>query len=432
MQTISVPANERERLAALASYEILDTAPEFAYDEITQLAAQVTGCPIAVVTFIDETRDWMKAKYGVPPEISEAPRDAVPCSATICGSDLLVIPDLHADGRFPSLIAPEQGPSLRFYCGMPLINPDGYALGSLCVLDTEPREFTFQQGEAIRQLARQVVRELELRKHVNQLRHALKALDEAQKQVERERAQSDALLHRTLPAAIAHELKECGRVNPRFFDSATILFVDFESFTRLAERTEPRALVDQIDQFFTAFDAIAERHRLEMLKTIGDAYMCVGGLPEVNRTHPVDACLAAIEIAASMGIANARRETMALPRWDIRIGLHTGPVMAGIVGRRKFSYDVWGDAVNVAARIEAAGATRQINVSESVQHRVQALFDFEPRGTIDIKNKGPTRMYFLTGIKADLAQEAAPHLPGAAFHREAAKLFAGYVPADGA
>ena len=146
-----------------------------------------------------------------------------------------------------------------------------------------------------------------------------------------------------------------GRVTPRFYESATVMFADFQGFTQLTERMDPKGLVEQLDQFFSAFDEITGRQRLEKLKTIGDAYMCAGGLPEVQRTHPVDACLAALELQDYMSRANQQRERLRLPRWELRIGLHTGSVMAGVVGRRKFTYDIWGDAVNVAARMEAAG-----------------------------------------------------------------------------
>ena len=230
------------------------------------------------------------------------------------------------------------------------------------------------------------------------------------------------------PGAIAEELKENERVAPKYCDLATILFTDFEGFTRLAERMAPKALVDQLDQYFSALDEIAERHRLEMLKTIGDSYMCVGGLPELNRTHVVDACLAALEMQAYMARSNQLHEKMRLPRWELRIGLHTGPVMAGVVGRRKFSYDVWGDAVNVAARMTSTGEPGRVNVSDSVFQRVKSLFDLEERGSIEAKNKGLLEMSFLTGIKPELSGDGG-RTPNAAFHQECARLFAGYAPA---
>jgi class 3 adenylate cyclase len=296
-------------------------------------------------------------------------------------------------------------------------------------MDFQPRDLPIEQAESLRRLSRQIVGQLELRRALLEVKRAMGELSEARREIEAERAKSDQLLLKILPKAVADELKDKAKVAPRFCDSATIMFVDFEGFTKLAERVEPRGLVDQLDQHFSAFDQIAERHRLEMLKTIGDAYMCVGGLPEPNRSHPVDACLAALEIVDYMDRANRQRERIRLPRWDIRVGLHTGPVMAGVVGRRKFIYDVWGDAVNVAARLESAGAAGHVNVSEAAQHRVRDLFEYEPRGTVDVKNKGPLKMFFLAGIRRELARDEARRLPNDDFHREAARIFPGYVAA---
>jgi class 3 adenylate cyclase len=424
---LSVPSNEAGRLDALRSYAILDTAPELAYDEITGLAAQICECPVSVIGMIDETRDWKKSKYGLPPDYTGMPRELSICSATICGNDLLVVPDLSVDARFsdnPFVAGP---PNLRAYCGMPLINPEGYALGTLCVVDFESREFRFEQTEAIRKLARQVVSQLELRRAIRERDRQMNDLELARADLARERDRSDGLLCNILPDAVAQELKLTNRVVPKFYEAATIMFADFEGFTKLTERLDPKGLIDQLDQFFSAFDDIAHRHRLEKLKTIGDAYMCAGGLPEVNRTHPADACLAAIAMQDYMTRMNGQREKLRLPRWEIRIGLHSGPVMAGVIGQRKFIYDVWGNAVNLAARMETAGQIGRINISEEVANRVRPLFEVEERGAIDVKNKGPLPMFFLTRIKPDLARDEAGRLPNEAFTREATKLFPGYA-----
>jgi class 3 adenylate cyclase len=173
------------------------------------------------------------------------------------------------------------------------------------------------------------------------------------------------------------------------------LFTDFKGFTRLAEASEPRTLVNDLNQYFSAFDEIMERHNMEKLKTIGDSYMCAGGLPEENRTHPVDACRAAMEIRDFMARVNSQREKMRLPAWELRIGLHTGPVMAGVVGKKKFTYDIWGDAVNIASRMESTGEPGRIALSESTYHHVKDQFECEHRGPIEIKNRGVMEAYFL-------------------------------------
>jgi adenylate cyclase len=424
--TAPIPANETERLAAVKSYQLIDTAPEIAYDEITELAAQICQCPVAVIGLIDESRDWKKSAYGFPPDMCTSPREMSICSSTICGSDLVLVPDLTRDERYRENPAVTGGPKLRFYCGMPLINPQGYALGTLCIVDFQPRDMTVEQTEAVRRLSHQVVSQFELRRSVLELERRMAELAEARREAERQRERSDRLLLNILPRAVAEELRANEQVVPRYHESVTIMFADFEGFSRLTEQIEPKSLIEQLDQFFSAFDAIAERHRLEKLKTIGDAYMCVGGLPEPNRTHDVDACLAALSLLDFMRRTNAQREKLHLPRWDLRIGLHRGPVMAGVVGKSKFIYDIWGDAVNIAARLEAAGGANRINVSDTVHNRVRTLMEFEPRGAVEVKNKAPISMHFLTRIKPEFSHDAEGLRPNEAFHHECERLFPGY------
>ncbi|MFO1128094.1 MAG: adenylate/guanylate cyclase domain-containing protein [Rhodospirillales bacterium] len=409
-----VPENEPARVVALDSYHIVGTPPEPIFDDVAELAAQIVGCPVGIVNLISDTREWLKARYGLTPELVEMPRGTT-CSTTLCLGDLLVVPDLSQDDRFRELTYVAGEPFCRFYAGMPLINPEGCALGTLCVVDFEPRQITFAQGEAIRRLARQVVAQLELRRNLLELAAAREALA-----AEKRKAQD--LLLNILPAEIAAELEREKGVAPRYYDSTTIMFTDFKGFTRFAESLEPRRLVEDLHQYFSAFDEIVAGHRLEKLKTIGDAYMCAGGLPEPNQTHPVDACLAAIEIQTYMARMNALRDKMRLPPWELRIGIHTGSVMAGVVGKRKFTYDIWGDAVNVAALMEANGAPGRINLSESTYHRVKSFFETEDRGTIEAKNKGGLPMFFLKRIQSPFSRDGDGRVPNAQFATARSRL----------
>ncbi len=389
--TYPIPDNEKERVVAVESYHINDTPPELSYDDITELAAQICQCPVGLINIIADTREWLKAKYGLPPNLSYLPRGTA-CSTAICQSDLLTVPDLSQDERFAEHAAVKGEPHFRFYCGMPLINPEGYALGTVCVFDFEPRELTFEQSESLRRLTRQTMAQLELRRKLIEL-------SGARQELESEKARSDELLLNILPAKIAEELKTRNEVEPRHYDSVTIMFTDFKGFTRFAEASEPHTLVNDLNQYFSAFDEIIGRHNLEKLKTIGDAYMCAGGLPEENRTHPADACRAALEIQEFMTRVNGQREKMRLQPWELRIGLHTGPVMAGVVGKKKFTYDIWGDAVNIAALMESNGEAGRITLSESTYHRAKDEFECEHRGTTEAKNKGLLDTYFLNRIK---------------------------------
>ena len=204
-----IPENESERLAALRAYQILDTQPERAYDELTELTAQFCNCPVAVIGLVDETRDWKKSKYGLPASFTGLPREISICSTTICGNDLLYAPDLAQDFRLSDNLCVTGEPHLRMYCGMPLINPEGYALGTLCVVDFAPHELTFEQTEAIRRLARQVVAQLELRRSLLELDAQVKNMAQANLEADAQRGRADDLLRNILPHQIAEELKGC-------------------------------------------------------------------------------------------------------------------------------------------------------------------------------------------------------------------------------
>jgi adenylate cyclase len=401
-----VPPNDVERITALKAYRVLDTPPEFEYDALTEVAAQICGCPVAVLGLIDETRDWFKAIYGMPAATTEAPRDMVMCSATICQNDLLYVPDVTKDERFKEYPDVVGKPHIRFYCGMPLINREGYALGSFCVIDFEPREITPAQRESVRRLAHAAVAQLELRRQLLERDALLRDLEKTRAAMASESERSDELLRTLFPASVAAELKANRPVQPRHYDLATIMFADFTGFTRLTEGTQPAVLVQQLHQHFTRFDEIVERHRLETLKTIGDAYFCAGGLPEPNRTHAVDACLAALEVQSYLAAWNRQREKLRMPPWKVRIGIHTGPAVAGLVGKRRFTYDIWGDSVNVAQRLEAAADPGRINISASTYHYVNKLFDIEPRGAVEAKNKPALEMFYVNRIKREFSADA--------------------------
>jgi class 3 adenylate cyclase len=298
---------------------------------------------------------------------------------------------------------------------MPLINREGYALGTLCVVGFEPHDLTPAQREAVRRLAQQAMAQLELRRQLLERDALFKELSQAKVAAENERERSDRLLHGFLPAPVAEELKVQACVRPRYYEAVTILFADFKDFTRLTERLDPAGLVDQLNQNFSRFDEIVERNRLETLKTIGDAYMCVGGLPEANRTHAIDACLAALQIQHFVKGANRQREKLRLAPWELRIGINSGPVVAGVVGTRRLTYDVWGNAVNVAQRLEETCEPGRINISASTLHQIAGLFETAPRGTVEVKHLGAVDMYFLGRISPELSADPDGCLPNNRF-----------------
>ncbi len=220
--------------------------------------------------------------------------------------------------------------------------------------------------------------------------------------IEQEKQKSEELLLNILPVPIANELKEKGSVTPKQYDMVSVLFTDFKGFTAIAERMSPTELVNELNRYFSAFDAIIKDHNLEKIKTIGDAYMCAGGLPEPNQTNPVDTVLAALKMAEYVRKEAENRIIKGLPAFDIRIGVHTGPLVAGVVGTKKFIYDIWGDTVNIASRMESSGEPGKVNVSGVTQALCEGYFNFTYRGKIAAKNKDPMDMYFVDGLKENV------------------------------
>lgn len=219
-----------------------------------------------------------------------------------------------------------------------------------------------------------------------------------------EKQKSDDLLLNILPLETAKELKQKGHAEARHFDRVTVLFTDFKGFTELSERLTPAELVHEIDECFKAFDRIAEKHRIEKIKTVGDSYMAAGGLPVPNSTHAENVVRAALEMRDFMLARNDGDSDRAM---GIRIGVHTGPVVAGIVGLKKFQYDIWGDTVNTASRMESSGEVGHVNVSQTTFEQVRDKFDFTFRGKLEAKGKGRVPMYFVDHIDVASSHEGA-------------------------
>ncbi|WP_264564581.1 adenylate/guanylate cyclase domain-containing protein [Flavobacterium sp. N3904] len=216
--------------------------------------------------------------------------------------------------------------------------------------------------------------------------------------IEAERKRSDNLLLNILPEETAHELKESGKVVAKRFESVTVLFTDFEGFTQYAENLSPEKLVESIDYYFSKFDEIIEKYDLEKIKTLGDSYMCAGGLPFPTEDHAYKMILAAQEIVEFVEHSN-RENPLNHTRFNIRIGINSGPVVAGVVGTKKFAYDIWGDTVNIASRMETNSVPGKINISENTYHLINNFFDCEYRGVVEVKNRGMMKMYFVNGAK---------------------------------
>lgn len=211
--------------------------------------------------------------------------------------------------------------------------------------------------------------------------------------INEEKMRSDRLLKNILPDETATELMQKGMVNPKKFDITTVLFTDFKNFSLIAEEISPEKLVDSVDYYFKHFDAIVEKHGLEKIKTIGDAYMCAGGIPRPNKTHAEDSMKAAIEIRDFVEDA-WQNPPPNIHTFEVRIGLNSGPVVAGVVGTKKFAYDIWGSTVNSAARMESSSQPGRINVSEHTYDLLKDQYNFTYRGEVEVKNGQMLKMYF--------------------------------------
>lgn len=215
------------------------------------------------------------------------------------------------------------------------------------------------------------------------------------KLLDKQKDQIESLLQNILPAEVAVELQRVGRATPRYYESVSVLFTDFKDFTRHADTLSPQEIVSELNACFIAFDDIIEKHKLEKIKTIGDSYMCAGGIPSPDNMHALNMIHASQEIQAYMKQRNAERISNGLQAWSLRIGIHVGPVVAGVVGRKKYAYDIWGSTVNIASRMESNGEPGMVNISSATYDLIKHVFTCVHRGKIFAKNIGEIDMYFV-------------------------------------
>lgn len=215
-----------------------------------------------------------------------------------------------------------------------------------------------------------------------------KILDQQKNEIEN-------LLLNILPAEVAHELKTTGHSTPRQYESVSVMFTDFKGFTTIADKMDPDHLVKELDDCFIAFDGIIEKYQLEKIKTIGDSYMCAGGIPTPDENHVLKIVKAGLEIQQYVATYNERRQEEGLEPWLVRIGIHVGPVVAGVVGKKKYAYDIWGSTVNIASRMESNGEPGKVNISSATYELIKDYYECSYRGKISAKNIGEIDMYFI-------------------------------------
>jgi class 3 adenylate cyclase len=213
--------------------------------------------------------------------------------------------------------------------------------------------------------------------------------------IKQERDKSKELLLNILPEETAKELETNGHAQTRYYESVTVLFTDFKGFSTIAGKLSPQELVAELNDYFGKFDEIVGQFGLEKIKTIGDAYMCAGGIPVVNTTHPLNAVKAALAMQEYMRKKIAERQQKGEQGWELRIGIHTGPIVAGVVGKKKYAYDIWGDTVNIASRMESSGEPGRVNISSATYAFIKDEYECIHRGKISAKNIGEVDMYFV-------------------------------------
>lgn len=237
-----------------------------------------------------------------------------------------------------------------------------------------------------------------------ELTHLREELQKAYSQLALTQKEQEQVLLNIFPESVAQELIAYGSVNPMRYEEASVLFVDFVSFSKSAIHMNPQDLVEALGFYFEKFDEIAEKRRLERIKTIGDGYMCVGGIPNSNATHAIDCALAALDIQKFVREIAPQMQSKYHVSWQVRIGIHTGSLVAGVIGKKRLAYDIWGETVNLASRMESHSESGKINISSSTYEKIKDYFTFHPRGQIKVRNKEGIEelfmnMYFIEGIK---------------------------------
>ena len=247
-------------------------------------------------------------------------------------------------------------------------------------------------------------------------------IKEVEQKIQEEKEKVDKLLLNILPEETAEELKTKGKAIPRFYRSASVLFADIQDFTKLAENLTPEELVHDLQSYFSRFDDAVSKYYVEKIKTMGDAFLCVGGIPMRNKSHPFDTILVGLQLQRIINELGKEREESGRRALQLRIGIHSGPIVAGVVGKQKMTYDIWGDTVNIAKRIESACVAGMVNVSATTYEIIKDYFECEHRGKILAKHKGHIDMYFVHKIKSEFSENSDGITPNKYFKEMLSQL----------
>ena len=366
--------NEEIRLEEVKRLGILnkDFSDEAKYNSLTQLATIITKSKFGLINILGSNIQQCKTNYGFN-VIEKTITEEIPREISICQYSLvspkepLIIDDLNSDERTKNFHKMDFFEGIRFYAGSPLITSKGYSIGTLCVIDSEPKKVNHDQIEALRILADQVVGMIE-----NEFETKNEGFEE-KKDLE----------------------NDDNFITTKYFSTSSILFADFVGFTKLVEKMEPGDLIQTLNTFFNGFDKLSKKHEITKVKTIGDCYMCVSGIPKQQKDHAQEICALAFDMLQFVEGINIQHQVLNKPIWKLRIGIHTGPLIAGSTSD---SLDVWGDAVNIASRLENSGEEGKIHISEKTADHLGEKGVITPRGEISLKNKGIWKTFFLENL----------------------------------
>ena len=366
------PDNEELRIKDLEELKIIEENIDKSkrFSSFPKLAATLTECDKAAINIVDETTQHCKVNYGMDimenVMLKEIPRELSICAHVLNNnSESLVINDLTKDDRTRHVFElnnPIINKSFpKFYAGSPIITSNGYILGSFCVFNSEPKTLEVSKIEGLRMLADQFIDLYESTK------------------VDYERGDVVGS-------------QDVERINGQYFSSSTVLFCDFIGFTKKTEKMQPGELVEILDTFFNGFDKIIERFELKKVKTIGDAYMAVGGIPDLNSNHAERTVLASKEILNFVKGINFQQKAIGNDSWYVRIGIHSGPVIAGTTSS---NFDIWGDTVNIASRLESSGEKMKIHISDQVKVLLPSTISLSEQRKTNLKGKGEINTHFV-------------------------------------
>lgn len=266
-----------------------------------------------------------------------------------------------------------------------------------------------------------IIKYIAIESDVTDLKQAEERLGAKNEEIAKQKKKSDELLLNILPFETAEQLKKKGFAKSKQYKLVTILFTDFKDFSRLTNQLNSHDLVEQLNFYIQKFDEIIENHYIEKIKTIGDAYMCAGGLPLRNKSNPINVALAGLQIQKFMRDQAEKNRKDNKEVWELRLGIHTGEVIAGVIGKKKFAYDIWGDAVNKASRMEQSGEVGKVNVSGDTYDYIKDYFDCTYRGKVEVKNSVQLEMYFVDRLKPEYSEDKEGTVPNSDFLKKLAK-----------